>query len=119
MTVPGYAVAADGKDLEYYDTVTATELFELKGVKSTTGIIVVDDDTVTLTAANLDGANVSIEGEGYKLAFASDITTPKTTDAHFDGFTYKSTARLQAMSCPSTAKVSNTSLPVKRLLCSS
>ena len=80
-TTAGYELV-DGV-IEYTAAVDATDLFTLTGVSSTDGIVVGADGTVTITAANLNGANISIEGDGYTLALADDIEAPQTVAAHF------------------------------------
>ena len=89
VTSAGYSVINEGKRIEYNSAFAAIDLFTLTGVSSTDGITI-DGNTVILSAANLDGSAVSIEGEGYTLALADGISVPEATAAHFDGLTYKS-----------------------------
>ena len=74
----GYAVSSDSKSITYTSAVDATNLFTLSGVKTTDGIEV-ENNVVTLTKSNLNGANVTLTGDGYTLALASDVDTTKET----------------------------------------
>ncbi|MBR1397999.1 MAG: hypothetical protein IJ563_10775, partial [Selenomonadaceae bacterium] len=78
----GYEVSPDNKSIQYIPVSTSTDLFTLSGIKSTEGITVINN-VVTITAANLDNKNVTINNTGYTLALASGISAPQTTDAHF------------------------------------
>ncbi|MBR5435319.1 MAG: hypothetical protein IK120_00460, partial [Muribaculaceae bacterium] len=71
-----------------YGTKSKT-LITITGIKSTNGIVINSDKTVTIPLSALNNSTVSIIGDGYKLALASDVTVSKTT-AHWDGMTYKS-----------------------------
>ena len=77
-TTAGYEVSSDSKSITYKSAVDATNLFTLSGVKSTDGITI-QNNVVTLTKSNLNGANVTLTGEGYTLALASDVDTTKET----------------------------------------
>jgi len=57
----GYTLSDYAKSVTYAEEVKGTALFTLEGVKSTDGITVADK-VVTLTAANLDGKNVTFNG---------------------------------------------------------
>ena len=83
----GYTLAEN--KVTYKAATSAKNLFTLSGVKTTDGISV-EGTTVTLTADNLNGKDVTITGTGYTLALAEGISTPTTTDAHFEGNVYKS-----------------------------
>ncbi|MBQ6759061.1 MAG: hypothetical protein IJP42_08310, partial [Selenomonadaceae bacterium] len=77
-TTAGYEVSSDSKSITYKSAVDATNLFTLSGVKSTDGITI-QNNVVTLTKDNLNGENVTLTGEGYTLALASDVDTTKET----------------------------------------
>ena len=77
-TTAGYEVSSDSKSITYKSAVEATDLFKLSGVKSTDGIEV-ENNVVILTESNLNGENVTLTGEGYTLALASDVDTTKET----------------------------------------
>ena len=89
VSTAGYTLAADSKSITYTATSSPSTLFTLAGVKSTDGITV-NNGVVTITAENLNGANVSITGEGYTLALANGISAHQTTAAAFSGLEYKS-----------------------------
>ena len=74
----GYELSTDKKSVSYTAAVTSTDLFTLSGVKSTDGIKV-ENNIVILTESNLNGENVTLTGEGYTLALASDVDTTKET----------------------------------------
>ncbi|MBR1420151.1 MAG: hypothetical protein IJ575_03700, partial [Selenomonadaceae bacterium] len=88
----GYTLSSDSTSIIYSAAVSATDLFTLSGVSSTDGITVSDSGVVTINSTNLNGENVSISGTGYTLALGTGINAPVTTDAHFDGFVYKSSS---------------------------
>ena len=88
----GYTLSSDSTSIIYSAAVSETNLFTLSGISSTDGITVSDSGVVTINSGNLNGETVSISGTGYTLALGTGISAPVTTDAHFDGFTYKSSS---------------------------
>ncbi|MBR2518576.1 MAG: hypothetical protein IKE46_02130 [Selenomonadaceae bacterium] len=84
--------------------VEVNQLFVLSGVKSTDGITV-KNNVVTLTAANLNGQDVTIEGDGYTLALDKNYSPTTATTEHFDGNIYKSESFSDGYEISSDAKL--------------
>ena len=83
-TAAYWSKASNGKSYTFNDTATATsDLFTLEGVKSTSGISV-SGTTVTLNNASLNEAEVTLTGEGYKLALGSNVTEAVQSAAALD-----------------------------------
>ena len=77
-----------GSSEDYYEivngTVTkvaaSTPALTVNGVKSNSGLNL-NDMTVTVSNAALDGKDVTISGSGYSLALGNDVTKTSTTNA--------------------------------------
>ena len=79
-----------------YHAATEPKTFTLDGLSAgaalNENVLVIQVDTsnkvVTLTAANLNKQNITVDG-GYKLALSDDLSPTETKSAGFDGSTYK------------------------------
>ena len=88
----GYAVDSNKTSIKYTAAKSATNLFGLSGVKTTSGISVNNSKKVaTLSAANLNKKNVTFsENAGSYTLALNGVSAAKKTAAHFDGNTYVS-----------------------------
>ncbi|MBR4151802.1 MAG: hypothetical protein IKT98_02460 [Selenomonadaceae bacterium] len=83
----GYTVS--GNTITYVAAIGGATLFTLTNVATTEGITVdTANKKVTLTAANLNKQNVTVDG-GYTLALDKDYASKQTKAAGFDGNAYK------------------------------
>ena len=83
----GYTAA--GNTINYVAASGGDTLFTLTNVATTEGITVdTANKKVTLTAANLNKQNVTVDG-GYTLALDKDYASKQTKAAGFDGNAYK------------------------------
>ena len=83
----GYTAA--GNTINYVAASGGETLFTLTNVATTEGITVdTANKKVTLTEANLNKANVTVDG-GYTLALDKDYASKQTKAAGFDGSSYK------------------------------
>ena len=76
-TSAGYTL--EGNQISY-TPASGGGTFNVDGVKSLGGISF-DGTTVTVSAAALNNSNVTINNNDYKLALATDVTAPSTTEA--------------------------------------
>lgn len=79
-TTEGYKLV--GNQIVYVAAGEEADLFKVTGVKSVEGLTV-SDKVVNVSAAALNGMNVSIS-DGYTLALNNDVAVPEVTAAHFE-----------------------------------
>ena len=77
-TTAGYKLA-DNK-ISYVTASGGDTLVTVKGVKSTDGLAF-NKKVVTVSSKSLNKSNVTLTGDGYKLALGKDVTKSKTTAA--------------------------------------
>ena len=68
---------AKGQTITYTKATKETDLFTLTGVKNTSGVTVSNKGVVTLKAANLNKADVTVDNNDYTLKLGSDVSAPQ------------------------------------------
>lgn len=99
-TTEGYSLVDN--QIVYTAASSSSALVTVTGVKSLNGVSL-NNTVVVISESALNGSDITVSGNGYTLALDGDYA-PKTTDAHFDGSSYKSESATAGYVLSSDAK---------------